>query len=297
MRTEQEMYDLIIGTAQADERVRAVYMNGSRTNPNVPKDLFQDYDIVYVVTETKPFYEDRHWIDRFGERLYMQMPDELDRSLGKDTNFDECYGWLIQFEDGNRIDLHVEPVRSVNIEKDKLCRILLDKDGILPAVPCSTDEAYRVKKPSRAEFYAVCNEFWWCLNNVAKGLWRGELPYVHDMMGMAVRPQLIRILTWKIGFETDFGVSVGKSAKYMYRWLQPEVWDRFLKTYGGVTVDEVWSAVFIMCDLFDETATEIAERLGCEYHEAEAKNGRIWLERVKDTPRDAREIGRANREG
>ena len=114
---------------------------------------------------------------------------------------------------------------------------------------------------------------------------------------MAVRPQLIRILTWKIGFETDFGVSVGKSAKYMYRWLQPEVWDRFLKTYGGVTVDEVWSAVFIMCDLFDETAPEIAERLGCEYHEAEAKNGRIWLERVKDTPRDAREIGRANREG
>ena len=28
MRTEQEMYDLIINTAKEDERIRAVYMNG-----------------------------------------------------------------------------------------------------------------------------------------------------------------------------------------------------------------------------------------------------------------------------
>ena len=55
MRTEKEMFDLLISIAQSDERIRAVYLNGSRTNPNVPKDIFQDYDVVYVVTETKPF--------------------------------------------------------------------------------------------------------------------------------------------------------------------------------------------------------------------------------------------------
>lgn len=41
MRTEQEMYDLIINIAQQDEEIRAVYMNGSRTNQNVPKDIFR----------------------------------------------------------------------------------------------------------------------------------------------------------------------------------------------------------------------------------------------------------------
>ena len=30
MRTEQEMYDLILGYAENDERVRAVLLNGSR---------------------------------------------------------------------------------------------------------------------------------------------------------------------------------------------------------------------------------------------------------------------------
>ena len=44
MRSENEMYDLILDIAKNDVRIKAVYMNGSRTNENVPKDIFQDYD-------------------------------------------------------------------------------------------------------------------------------------------------------------------------------------------------------------------------------------------------------------
>lgn len=99
MRTEKEMYDLIISIAQSDERIQAVYLNGSRTNPNVPKDIFQDYDVVYVVTETKPF-----------------------------------------------------------------------------------------------------------------------------MLNYVVRKQLEKMLSWKVGVITDYSVSVGKSAKYMYKWLSNQEW-------------------------------------------------------------------------
>ena len=59
MRNEQEMYHLILQTAKEDDRIRAVYLNGSRTNNDAPKDLFQDYDVVYVVKDTIPFVEDR----------------------------------------------------------------------------------------------------------------------------------------------------------------------------------------------------------------------------------------------
>ena len=55
MRTEQQMLDLILETARCDERIRAVIMNGSRTNPNAPRDPFQDFDIVYIVTDGGPF--------------------------------------------------------------------------------------------------------------------------------------------------------------------------------------------------------------------------------------------------
>lgn len=104
MRSEKEMIDLILDTARKDERIRAVYMNGSRTNPNAPKDLFQDYDIVYVVRETLPFIKDTTWIDRFGERLYMQLPEQTGLLLGYEADLANCYGWLMQFTDGNRID-------------------------------------------------------------------------------------------------------------------------------------------------------------------------------------------------
>ena len=57
MRSEKEMMDLILSIAYEDDRIRAVILNGSRTNPNVKPDLFQDYDIVYLVTEVAPFLQ------------------------------------------------------------------------------------------------------------------------------------------------------------------------------------------------------------------------------------------------
>ena len=45
MRSEKEMLDLIIDIATNDSRIRAAYLEGSRVNPNVPKDIFQDYDV------------------------------------------------------------------------------------------------------------------------------------------------------------------------------------------------------------------------------------------------------------
>ena len=71
MRSEKEMLDLIIKTAEEDPRVRAAYLEGSRVNPNVPKDIFQDYDVVYIVETNRPYRENKEWITRFGEILYM----------------------------------------------------------------------------------------------------------------------------------------------------------------------------------------------------------------------------------
>ena len=49
MRTEKEMFHMIIETARTDDRVLAAYLKGSRTNPSAPKDVYQDFDIMYVV--------------------------------------------------------------------------------------------------------------------------------------------------------------------------------------------------------------------------------------------------------
>ncbi|MCH5255408.1 MAG: aminoglycoside 6-adenylyltransferase [Lachnospiraceae bacterium] len=289
MRDEATMYKLILDIANEDDKILAVYMNGSRVNVNAPKDIFQDYDIVFVVKETKPFIEDKNWIHKFGNILYMQYPDEHPDFPSDKENF---YGWLMQFDDGNRIDLHVETVTHAkeHILDDKLCRILLDKEDILPKVLEPTDADYYVRKPSEAQFRACVNEFWWCSNNLAKGLWREEMPYVQDMANFVVRKQLEKMLSWKVGLKTDFSVSIGKSAKYLHKWLDEEEYQLYLSTYFGGDMEEAWNAVLLMCDLFAAVTASVASGLNYTYDANEGEAALSFLKHVRNLPKDVDEI-------
>ncbi|CQR73187.1 Aminoglycoside 6-adenylyltransferase [Sporomusa ovata DSM 2662] len=286
MRSEKEMMDLIIAVANNDVRIRAAYLEGSRANPNVPKDIFQDYDIVYVVTETRSFREDKAWIDRFGDRLYMQYPEE---NIYYTSDVENCYGWLIQFTDGNRLDLHVKTLENV-LNSLELYKTLVDKDNIMPQKQVLSDEEYWVKKPVPNQFYCTCNEFWWCLNNVAKGLWRNEIPYAMDMINFQIRPMLRRLLEWKIGIDNDFSVSAGKSAKYMDKYLPKGIYEQYLESYSKAQINAIWDAVFLMCDLFQKISLEVSEKLNFPYDLTEARNSKSYLERVKSLPSNATEI-------
>ena len=280
-RSEKEMMDLILSTAKEDDRIRAVYMNGSRTNPNAPHDEFQDYDIVYVVRETGSFIDDKNWIRRFGDILIMQYPDE---SPFFPNDKENSYAWLMIFTDGNRMDLTVKTIEHAknNVLSDSLCEILLDKDGILPQIPKSSDISHHVKKPTALEFSSTCNEFWWCLNNVAKGICREELSYAQDMLNYVVRKQLERMLSWKIGILTDYSVSVGKSGKYMKRWLTEDEWNTYLDTYCAADPRAMWKAVDLMCGLFIETSKFVALKSGFMYNESEADNCLLYLKELRN---------------
>ncbi len=98
------------------------------------------------------------------------------------------------------------------------------------------------------------------------------------------------MLAWNVGLKTDFTVSVGKSAKYLYKWICKEEYENYLNTYFGGTIEGAWKAVFLMCDLFDRVSRQVAEGLGYLYHEEEAKAARGFLEHVYRLPKDAQEI-------
>ena len=116
------------------------------------------------------------------------------------------------------MDLHVCTKENAlaNLE---LYQILVDKDGILPYPQETDDKKYWVKEPQEIEFQCACSDFWWCLNNVAKGLWRNELPYAMDVINFVLRPHLKRLLEWEIGIEHNFSVSAGKSGKYFKKYF------------------------------------------------------------------------------
>lgn len=63
MRTSEEMFRLILDVAREDDRIRAVVLSGSRADPEVPRDRYQDYDILFLVREVAPFYNNTAWIE------------------------------------------------------------------------------------------------------------------------------------------------------------------------------------------------------------------------------------------
>jgi aminoglycoside 6-adenylyltransferase len=289
MRNEKEMMDLILDTAKNDERIRAVIMNGSRTNPNAKKDIFQDYDIVYIVKDIDSFTSDHSWVNIFGERIMMQMPEN--KVLPPADN-NGHFIYLMQFKDGNRIDLTLIPLEKTDelIGSDSLSILLLDKDDIIGSFPPSNDRDYLIKRPSEKEFMDICNEFWWICMNISKGLWREELTYAMFMYEQVNRNVLIRMIEWDIGIKTNFTKSAGKLGKDFKNFLDEGEWDEFVATYPDSDYENIWQSLFNMCDLFRKVATNVANHFEFEYPYDDDKNVTAYLQRIRNLPKDAEEI-------
>lgn len=283
MRTEQEMFDLILNIAKEDKRIRAVYMNGSRANLNVKKDKYQDYDIVYVVTETESFLANKTWISIFGDIAIVQEPDSNDLGWGVNSDYSRAYTWLMLFKDGTRIDLHIEIKEETDrvYISDSLTIPLLDKDNILPQIPASNDKGYWLQKPSKPKYNGCCNEFWWCLNNVAKGLVRDQIPYVSRMYNEIVHVELYKMLEWYIGINTDFSVTVGMWGKYFKKYLSVDLYETFLKTY--LNYENPWESIFTACELFRTVAPVVGKHFGYEYNQSDDDNMMQYLINMKNS--------------
>jgi aminoglycoside 6-adenylyltransferase len=288
MRSEQHMLELILNTAKNDDRIRAVIMNGSRTNPNAPRDLFQDFDIVYLVTEVSPFTEDRTWINRFGEFIILQMPDTMQDPPPAN---DDSFAYLMQFTDGNRIDLTLFPISKLEeLGKDSLSLLLLDKDGLLKPFAPPSDSDYLPSPPSAKAFADCCNEFWWVCPYVAKGLWREEILYAKTLLDEVLRKQLMEMLIWYVGVKTQFSRSPGKFGKYLKQYLPPELWTMLEQTYSDASYEHTWEALLSMGNLFRMTATTVATDMGFDYPYADDEKVSAHLRHVRSLPKNATEI-------
>jgi aminoglycoside 6-adenylyltransferase len=289
MRTEQEILDIIMSFAKYDNNIRAVVLNGSRANPNAPKDVFQDFDIACLVNDLAPYVRNDHIPAFFGEMLILQEPDNMQDPLPERNGH---YAYLMQFMDGNRIDLSFHaPEKWKSVTGDSLTVVLLDKDNCLGEIPPSSDIDYLPKSPTEKQFQDCCNEFWWVSPYVAKGLWRGELTYAKSMMDGVIRDEeLLKMLTWYFGIKTEFKKSAGKLGKYIKASVEPEIWAELESVYCGANFEDIWKSLFAMGSLFRKLAQSVASHFGFQYPQQDDDNVSAHLRRIKDLPKDATEI-------
>ena len=260
MRNETEMMDLVINFGNGNNDIRVITMEGSRLNVHAPKDQFQDYDITYILSNMNKYIADKSWLDVFGKRFMMQEPEGM--SLFQ-AHLGNWYSFLMIYEDGNKMDLKLVPLNELDEyfkRTDSLKKILLDKDGICPEIAEPSDADYLVKKPSREFVEDSANEFWLLSAYVTKGICRNEKIYAIKHLDL-MQNQLLQMISWKVGIETNFSLSVGKSYKYLDKYVTKETWDSIIRTYKKDSIEAMWESLLLCCKLFTEACDFVSHAL------------------------------------
>jgi aminoglycoside 6-adenylyltransferase len=280
MRSPADIKKIILDKANADSRIRAVLLNGSRANSKVEPDQLQDFDIVYIVNNMDSFIADHSWTSIFGEKLIWQLPDEM--TFGNNAiDSSLFFHYLILFTDGNRIDLTLFPADKLknDFRLDSLTVLWLDKDNLLSNIHAPDDADYLIQRPTEKAFKDTCNEFWWVCTYVSKGLLRNEITYAKAMLENPVRKMFMQIIEWRIGCDTNFSVSFGKEGRFMNKYLSQDDYDNILTTYADYQKENIWTSLFLMTNLFSKFAMQVAHKLNFHYNYEEQKNTLEYLHR------------------
>ena len=278
MRTSEEIKKEIIDFATGNRNVRAVLLNGSRANPHIKPDKFQDFDIMLLVSGIKKFTTDLNWTEVFGKKILQQSPDKM---VVGDYHAEPgpAFHYLMLLEDGNRIDFTLFPQEKFPsaFRPDGLTVVWLDKDLRFLNIASPNDKDYFTCRPTGKEFSDYCNEFWWVSTNAAKGLARAEIIYAKEMQELYLRPVLMTVLKWYIGSQNAFSVATGKSGKHFKKYLPKDVYRKLLLTYSGYSIRDNWKSLFIMSKLFSMVAVDTAAVMGFDYNFEEEKNAVKYL--------------------
>ena len=253
MRAEIEMLDLILQTAKTLQ-VKAVAMSGSRTCPNVPKDEFQDYDVVYIVDDLDNLTSDLSWLDQFGKRIIEQEVSLANRRL-----------YLMLFEDGNRIDLTLCSKEHIHewVDSEAGFTVLEDSENLFEAY-FPNPERYWITSATETDFKNSCNEFWWVSAYVVKGICRNQFIYATDHLYGICQQELLKILAWQVASDRG-AVDIGKNYKYIFHYLPAEKENEFSNLLDFSSLDKITQSLLATMQLFHREAQRLAQKLGFDY--------------------------------
>lgn len=279
----------LVRWAEKEVSVRAMMLTSTRANPDAPLDLFSDYDVILVVTDIRPFFEDRNWLEDFGRVLVVYRdPIQPLYGVGK-------FAYITQYEDGIKIDFTLWPVELLEqVVKDRKLpddldvgyAVLLDKDHLTEGLKAPTYTAHIPTPPTQAAYQSLIEVFFHEATYVAKHLWRDDLMPAKYNLDYAMKFKNLRqMLEWRMELDHRWSVKPGAYGKGLKKHLSPEVWSELESTYVGAGLEENWDALFKTIVLFRRVAVEVATQLGHEYPHDLDQRVVAHLQKVKNLGR------------
>jgi aminoglycoside 6-adenylyltransferase len=288
---EDGVIETLIQWADHQPDVRVMILTSSRAIPNAPADVFSDYDVILVVRDVQPFYEDRAWLEAFGSVLVVYR-DPLQPYYGFPKS-----AYVTQYDNGLKIDFTLWPVEILQRivaepqlpdEFDAGYRVLLDKDHLTDTLKPPTYRAYIPTPPTETEYRDLVEGLFHEATYVAKYLWRDDLMAAKFMLDHAMKQVHLRpMLEWRLEIDHDWSLKPGLYGRGLKTRLSRDLWAEVESTYSGAGLEENWEAMFRTIALFRKVASEVGDRLGYAYPHDLDQRAVEYLEKVKTLDRKA----------
>jgi len=286
----QDVTRRLIEWAEQRTTIRAMLLTSTRAVPNASVDVLSDYDVILVAEDVHPFFEDRSWIEDFGEVLVVYW-DPL--HLAPDSDLEQV-GNVTQYQDGLKIDFTVWPVEllqriaqapALPDELDAGYRVLLDKDHLTDRMLAPTYIAYVPSPPTSETYQTLINDFFSDAPYVAKCLWRDELLPAKWCLDYDMKHVYLRVmLEWRMELDYGWSAPTGALGKGLKKRLPHEIWSQLEGTFAGAALADNWESLFRTLAIFRRVAIEVAEQLGYAYPHDLDRRVTAYVETIQQSP-------------
>ena len=282
-------------TAWANTRpdIRAAVVIGSRARIERPADEWSDLDIIIFTTSPQYYLTRVDWLENIGTPLLTYLQDTPTggqrerRALfegGHDVDFTivsnaEAKSLLRFLRVRRRIPqllqlLPREKSRKIMREIADFARIihrgmrvLADKDGVAVHLPLLNDGSFSssLPKPSKSEFLAVLNEFWYFAVLMTKKLRRGELWTASKINNCSMKYLLLQMLEWHARAINGWDYDTWQGGSFIQDWADPRAVNALSSAFAHYNKEDVKNSLLATLDTFRWLAVETADRLNFPY--------------------------------
>ncbi len=257
-----EFFDMFIDYCKDNDDIRALAIQGSRVYSKHKIDELSDYDLIIIVKDIKKFTANEDWLRNFGDILVMQKPTDwyIDPY---DYTSDQPFTYLVQYEDGNRLDINLYDKDNLErLKKDFEPReVILKKDNYSWFESISSDGFMVMHKPEEMEFSHTVNEFYWISLYVAKGIKRKELIYSREMYEHYFMSMLYKMIAFYVGIQTDFKKTIGKSYKYFSDYLNKSEMEELKSLLPKGDFPDIRDKLLKALEVFNRYAKYVSQEL------------------------------------
>jgi len=125
----------------------------------------------------------------------------------------------------------------------------------------------------------VVNDFWFHAVWTAKKLRRGELWTAKRCCDDYLKRELLlRVLEWQAQAAQEGAVDTWFNGRFMEQWASPAALEKLRIAFAYYEEEDVWRALRVSMDLFDEVARETAKRWGFGYPAENVDKVIRWVE-------------------